>query len=207
MDYTLEPLTDFTIFTTKRRKGSQFDSSWPRTLSDLEREVNHLRGRKVVLELACSADDIRKDGMLRASARLRHPGVRISFDSVHGRLSYTCDTYEAYPYSQSWQHNVRAVVKTLESLRAVERHGATQGAQYAGFKAIEAAGDGMTRAEAIEILADLHGIPVEHFNTDTAVLRSSWGRARRKSHPDHHAGNRDLWDQLEQVGRTLRFLP
>ncbi len=211
--YKVQPLTDFSIFTTPRsqRKSVQFKASWPTTVDDLEYELVHLGGRDVVMEIGVSAADLRIDGTLRANARPQHPGVRLSFQTrKHGALSYTCDTYEQQYYIglPSWQANVRAIVKTLEALRAVDRYGATKGEQYAGFKALPAGNGGialggMTRDQALEILGAASGIPGEHLNTAPDSLRLSWRRARRDAHPDKHAGDQTAWDRIEEAAKVL----
>jgi hypothetical protein len=45
------------------------------------------------------------------------PGVVLSFKTAKGRVEFCCDTYE------SWQHNLRAILLGIESLRAVDRYG------------------------------------------------------------------------------------
>lgn len=206
--YTVQPITDFTIFTTPpaQRKGVQFKAKWSTTVDELERELDHLAASNVVLEIGVDARHIRLDGQLRADARSSHPGVRLSFETRdHGPLSYTCDTYEARYYGQipDWQSNVRAIVLTLESLRAVDRYGATKGEQYAGFKALGAAMGGMTKDQAIALLAEFAGIPVEHFNTEQSSLHHSWRSARRQAHPDRNDGDQTQWDRVEQAARVL----
>jgi hypothetical protein len=207
--YKVQPITDFSIFTTPaaQRKGSQFKASWTDTVEQLERELDHLRATDVVMEIAVSARDIRKDGMLRADARPSHPGVRISFQSASGSLSFTCDTYEqtyAWVGLPSWQANARAIVKTLEALRAVDRYGATKGEQYAGFKALGAgtggiALGGMTRDEAIYLLD-------EYADRDWALAQDGprvYRLARAGAHPDRNGGDRSAWDRVEQAAKVL----
>jgi hypothetical protein len=53
-----------------------------------------------------------------------------------GRMVLATDEYE------DWQSNARAIALTLEALRAVDRYGATQGRQYAGFQQQLTAGSG-----------------------------------------------------------------
>lgn len=210
MVYTVRPVTDFTIFTTPddRTKSVQFKAPWSQTLKDLERELDYLSAEDVVFELAVQPDAVRRDGMLYANAKVNHRGVRVSFDSKHGHLSYTCDTYEAVYYGQmpDWQANVRAIVLTLESLRAVDRYGATKGEQYAGFKELPAGSGatplgGMTSSEALTILRENSGIPALHNTPD--LLAKAYKRARASAHPDRHAGDRARWDQVELAGKVL----
>lgn len=118
----------------QRRSRWTFKASYMDTLWKLEYEVGMLGGRDVVLGAGFRERDIRLDGMPRSDARQPdHPGVEISFDSDHGRLTYATDTCDL------WQHNVRSIALGLEALRAVDRYGITQsGQQYAGFVALAA---------------------------------------------------------------------
>lgn len=210
MHYTVKPLGDYTIFTTPeaKRRTSPFRAGWQTTLNELGRELELLHATDMLLELDVAHAGIRRDGMLRADARVGHHGVRVSFlTRDHGALSYTCDTYDrAYGKLRPWQANVRAVALTLERLRDIDRYGATQGEQYVGFKAIEAADPGrMTRSDAITHLAEMYGIAIEHFPVDASSLRSSWKRAQRLAHPDLHGGDRATWDLVDEIGRALGF--
>ncbi len=209
--YEVRPLTDFTIFTTSptQRKTHQFKASWSTTVDQLQRELEHLKARDVVVEIGVEPKDLRLDGTLRASARPSHPGVRVSFQSKHGPLSYTCDTYErAYGWQmESWQANVRAIVLTLEALRAVDRYGATKGEQYAGFKELGAGSGatplgGMTRDEAYHVLSQESGMKAGD-GTSPNILARIYRGARAAAHPDRHGGDRTRWDQVEQAGRVL----
>lgn len=205
--YTVKALDDLTIFATKQRKTSPFSATWSTTEEQLARELRHLGARDVVLELAgISPRDIRKDGTLRIDARPPHPGVRLSFQTrEHGDMSFTCDTYAVYV--DAWKDNVRAIVLTLEALRAVDRYGATQGAQYAGFAALPpgagaTAMGGMTRTEAAKILSRWSGVPIDADESEVSA-RARWKEARRATHPDRNGGIHDHWNQVEQAARAL----
>lgn len=203
MRYTIQPVTDYTIFTTppNARKGIQFQATWTQTLKNLDKELDYLDATDVVLELAVTATDVRLDGMLRATAKVGHPGVRMSFQSRHGALSYTCDTYEGRWSGQmpDWQANVRAIVLTLTALRAVDRYGATKGEQYTGFKALPAGNGttalgGMTRDQAEQWITDWGGAD--------GNIRTRYRRARAAAHPDR-SGDRSAWDGIEQAAKAL----
>lgn len=218
--YTVKALDDYTIFTTPAiaRKGVQFKADWATTRKELARELDSLDATDAVLEIAVQPHHIRKDGTLRSDVpkSLPHPGVRLSFQTASlGLMSFTCDTYEARYFGQmaDWQANVRAIVLTLEALRAVDRYGATQGEQYAGFAALPpgagaTAMGGMTRDQALAVFGELgshavEAIPAEHVNTDPEVLQRMWRYARKVSHPDRNGGDHTLWDQVEQAAKVL----
>lgn len=170
----------------ERRSRSTFRVSYPDTLADLAYQIMFLNpgydvdDLNVVFGAGFEERDIRKDGQPRADARaLRHPGVEISFDSMHGRLTYATDTCEL------WQHNVRSIALGLDALRAVDRYGISQhGQQYAGFIAIPAD----TRLARGEALIRQHGSAV-------AALKAT--------HPDHGGDPRDF-DAVRRYQESLK---
>lgn len=218
MIYTTRPLSDRTWLRPDReRKTSQFDATWTKTLTLLGREIQHLGGRDVVIEVDVREQDIRLDGGLRANARATSPAVVVAFDTPkHGPMLYRADRYgDRWSNRPGWQENVRAVALTLESLRAVDRYGATEtGQQYAGFKALPAGrampASHMTRDEALGVLGqwgraryDLPPIPAEHVNTAPDSLRSLHRAARRAAHPDRNNGDQTVWNIVEQAAQVL----
>lgn len=211
--YTVKPLDDFTIFTTPAsdRREHQFKATWSATLEDLAYELDSLDAGEVTIEAAVTAADVRRDGMLRSNAKVTHPGVRLSFQTRElGDMSFTCDTFTC-TWGKSWrmpawQANVRAIALSLTALRAVDRYGATQGQQYAGFAALPpgsgaTAMGGMTRDEALSIIGSFGSVPVMDQTDDD--LRRAYRKARAKAHPDRHAGDRTIWDHVEQAARVL----
>jgi hypothetical protein len=98
------------------------------------------------------------------------------------RLTFPCDTYA------DWQTNVYAIAKSLESLRAVDRYGVTQGdAQYVGFKALPSGGGSapaMTAEQAADIIAEHSELPAHVILQEPAVARVAIRTAKRSAHPD-----------------------
>lgn len=219
MIYKTRPLSDRTWLRPEtRRVRSPFDAPWSSTVELLDREVNRLHGRDVVIEIDVREQDIRLDGMLHATARAESPAVVVAFETRdHGPMLYRADRYTwgngGGPLA--WQANVRAVALTLHALRAVDRYGATEtGQQYAGFKALPAGrampSSHMTRDEALGVFgvwgraaSDLPPVPAEHVNTDPDVLRGMHRAARRAAHPDRNNGDQTAWDQVEQAAAVL----
>lgn len=177
-------------------KPSPFSATYTDTLGLLDRELRMLRARgTVALQLVCSEDDIRRDGLLRASARLAYDGVAISFESKFGALTYPCDTY------RGWQSNLRAIALSLEALRAADRHGvARRGEQYAGWRAIESGtASGFSSAdEALRWLRELTDWPAGEPVVVGQLLR----RGASITHPDR-GGDRSLWDRYDAARQLL----
>jgi hypothetical protein len=202
MRYQIEAMDRWPYPATSSRKSSPFRASWADTLELLGRELNHLQvSGAVAMRIVATQADVRLDGMLRASARLQHPGVILSFTSKHGRLSYPCDTFEGYGSGvPSWQVNVRAIALALEALRKVDRYGVTRhGEQYSGWQAIEAgpAATFFTADEALRWLREFTNRPAE--NNRATLLRC----ATRLAHPDT-GGKSDDWERVDAARQLLQ---
>lgn len=210
MSYTVRPLSDRTwVRPAGRRLPTRFTSSWPETEELLLAEVGRLRGRDLVVEVDLREGDLRVDGRPKARAQAVTPAVVVAFETKqHGAMLYRCDTFDTQWSDQgpAWQHNVRAIAKTLEALRAVDRYGATEtGQQYAGFKALPAGrampASHMTTEAAHDVLCRALGI--SFILEREPDLPTMFRRARALAHPDRHSGDRTLWDQVEQAAQVL----
>lgn len=187
---------------TRVRQRSRFKASYGRTLQLLERELDHLGARNTVIEADADASQIRLDGQLRASARLRGPGVILSFDSKFGPLRYPCDTFD------DWQDNLRAIALALEHLRAVDRYGVTRrGEQYTGWSKLPPGGSitvAMTTEQAARFLAD----SVDSLYSAAEILQSSnvyallYRTAAKKLHPDA-GGTTAAFQKLQEARRVI----
>jgi hypothetical protein len=182
---------------TEPRAGSgRFRASWTDTVDLLVAEVEKLDGDLIVVQVDANMSDIRRDGMLYTRANVGFPGVKVSFESKHGPLTYATDAYDR-TYSSDppgWQANVRAIALSLQALRAVDRYGVTHtGEQYRGWSAITSkpAETDLTVDEARRVLADAAGVqPGDLRNTD-AVRKAYWAAAKT-AHPDA-GGNADIF--------------
>lgn len=202
-DYSTRPLSDRTwLRPVGRIDRSRFTASWSSTLEILERELGFLRATKIVMGIDIEERELRLDGGVRANARPQSDGVELAFESRHGPLLYRCDIFTVTSYrsrTQPWQDNVRCIALTLESLRAVDRYGATKsGEQYRGFRALPAGGNGsshMDREQALALVTEISGIKIVSNQSRIAACR----RAKAKTHPDINAGDRTRWDLVEQA--------
>lgn len=201
----LEPITQ------DRASSFRFKAPWIATLDLLSKETELLGAQLVVLQIDVREGDVRRDGMLRANAKVDFPGVRVSFDSVHGPLTYATDAYEQV-YSGAppgWQANIRAIALALGALRAVDRYGVTsRGEQYTGWRAIEAgpaAGQSFGSAEeAAHWLAEEAGHPTGGVRmlADPGYRREILRSVVMKHHPDR-GGARADWDRYEAARQLV----
>jgi hypothetical protein len=186
-----------------KRSRSPFKTIWTKVLSSLEREVKMLGGREVLLRLDVSDRDVRQDGLLRADARPRSPGVVVEFTAgrLKGspRLLYRCDRF------RFWQDNVSAIARGLEALRMVDRYGVTPtGEQYAGFKALPSAtAPTMGVEQAAEVIALHSGYTSQAIANDASAAKAASRIAVHKTHPDRNAGDRAAYDRVEAAKKSL----
>ena len=180
------------------RTSSPFKVDWSKTLDDLERELEKLRAKDVVLETAHRDGDVRMNGSVNASATPLHPGVILSFDSRHGPLRYFTDAYDA------WRANVRAIGLGLEALRAVDRYGISgRGEQYTGFARLMAAKLAMTPERARAVVAEAAGLNRAALaGADPEMIAQVYRMAAKRVHPDI-AGEREKWDELAEAAEKL----
>jgi hypothetical protein len=195
--WQVEPLGPWTRPETRHRApASRFTASWSDTMNLLTSEIEKLGLRgAIAVQVDVERGDIRLDGMLRANAKVRHPGVVVSFDSRFGPLSYATDAYT------TWQANLRAIALSLQALRAVDRYGVTRsGEQYQGWRAIEAGQPhGFASAdEALRWLEQQAGVEPNKVGW-RALLRV----VSAKLHPDRNGGDRAGWDRLDAARQVL----
>lgn len=192
--------------TDPRASSGRFRATWDDTVKLLLSEVDHLDGALVVVQVDADPSELRRDGMLRARAPVGFPGVKVSFESRFGPLTYATDAYEQRWGGDlaSWQANVRAIALALEALRAVDRYGVTRtGEQYRGWSAITSkpAENEMTRAEARRVLSDAAGIPTGDL-IDATRIHAAWRIAARTAHPDA-GGNADVFRLITKARDVL----
>ena len=201
LDYSFRPLQKWPQEPTShdRRKRAAFRAGYLNTLDLLERELGLLKAKDIVFEVDCPSSEIRNDGRLRSSAKLRGPGIVVSFDSPKGPMRFPCDQYF------DWEDNLRAIALTLEHLRAVDRYGVTQHAeQYAGWTALpDRRGDEQNRADAVAWLKlkafDVLGLR----DVIDANLPAIAKQLKVQLHPDRRASDvefKQLMQAIEVLG-------
>lgn len=186
---------------TRSRRRSQFRAGYSQTLKQLERELEHLRARQVVIQADCSENEIRRDGQLRSDARLRGPGIIVSFDCPKGSLSFPCDMFT------DWQDNLRAIALGLEALRAVDRYGVTKRAeQYKGWAKLaappDANGFASARDAAVFVAGYVPGFDHHALLRDVGAFREGYRAAAAMLHPDRCGGNDAGFKRL-QIAREM----
>lgn len=188
---------------TRNRKRSPFKAAWSTTVAGLTRELRHLGARDINLHIAVPEHKIVQDGTRPyADARADHPGVVLAFESKDGSLHFAVDTF------RDWQENLRAIVLTLENLRAIERYGTVkQNQQYRGFRALPDPGGPIALGQAAPPMAldaaaafvvGLDGVNVtaEQILAYPDIFKDVYRMLARRLHPDVPGGDGEKFGQL-----------
>lgn len=192
---------------TENRPNTPFQSEFPATLRLLRDELAHLEAELVVLQLDVDESQIRVDGSLRAHAKVGHPGVILSFESLHGPLRYHSDAFDVHWGSRApWKENLRAVALGLQDLRRLDRYGiGRRGEQYTGFSALPpgmaaSSGTVMTVDEARAFMFE-HA-PGDWDFTDGYEIGVAYRHAAKSLHPDQ-GGTAELFRRLQDAKAAL----
>ncbi len=172
--------------TVKRRPSTKFKASFAQSRDELLRELKLLGALDIVISTNVPT---RRDGLPLADAREpTDPGVAVYFDRMvkEKRHPFTlaCDSYDKVRF------NLRAVGLTVEALRSIARHGATEMLEQAftGFAALPAAGGGEPWWEVL-------GVP-QQAHPD--VIRAKFRSLSQVHHPDK-GGSQEMMSKLTQA--------
>jgi hypothetical protein len=165
----------------------QWPSGWPRTKpekrapSRFEPRGLHEEAQFILWELerlgarlpVVSTDvELRNDGLPKArQPRLKDPGVAVYFELNGRQQCIPCDRWPTV------QENARAIWKSIEALRGLERWGAKSfvDAAFSGFQALPAPnGAADNWWEVLGVRPDA--------NSDE--VKAAWRRRVRETHPD-----------------------
>lgn len=200
VEYQFRPISTWPGELRRNRKRATFRAIYNDTITKLQRELNHLRATRVVIEAAVNEKDIRNDGLIRSDAKPQHPGVILSFATPSGPLRFPCDTYDTL------QDNLRAIALALEALRSVDRYGVTRrGEQYSGWKqlpggTVEPAMDLKTAATVLSNWTTFTAGEVCH---SLQHYRDAYREAAKRTHPDLTGGDDKNFKLLQEAKRVL----
>lgn len=204
---------------------SPFSGTWTDTLWILRREVGALGGREVVLVVDALPGNMRRDGGLRADAKVRSDYVEVYLPATdRGPIRFACGKFYGARWGArslaGWQANVRAVALGMEALRKVRRYGiADDDQQYRGWQALPP-GDPialgaakMTTEEAARLLVDLGEVdgctePADPGDlllpghVQREVVTGYYRRAAHRHHPDA-GGDPDVFRRITEARDLL----
>lgn len=150
-----------------RQKPSPFGVSLAVARDTLIQEVKRLGGRNLVIN---SNLRLRQDGFPYAQqSRIDDHGIAVYFDYRGKPMCFACDKYRAM------EANMRAIQKTIDALRGIERWGASDMMEraFTGFTAIEHA----PKQEWWDVLC-------VRRDASRDVIDMAYRRLRSEHHPD-----------------------
>jgi len=130
---------------------------------------------------------LRNDGMPRAGAsEPADPGIAVYFDRNGKQVCFACDKYD-----RTWK-NMRAIAKTIEAMRGIERWGSKEmlDRAFTGFEALPAPGEG-TGADAWKVL----GIAPR---SSSEAIEKAFRSLAKQCHPDA-GGSAESWHLLQSA--------
>lgn len=144
-----------------------------RATQELLWEIERMRGR---LPVVSTNLELRNDGLPYSKQRpITDHGVAVYFTRRDHQLVFACDRWDRI------EHNMRAITKTIEAMRGIERWGSSDLMEraFAGFEALPAPDpwwktlelSGPTRSER--------------------EIRDAYRRASANAHPDRPGGSHD----------------
>jgi DnaJ-domain-containing protein 1 len=175
-----------------KRRFSPFSVTFAQARSHLLGELAKMGGRNIVIS---SNQPVRQDGLpLAIKSRIDDPGVAVYFMRDGEAKCLPCDEYH------SVLANLRAIGKTVEAFRGIERWGAKAmlDAALEGFAALPAGGSEGWWAE-------LGVAPT----ADPVVIEAAWRALVKTHHPDaggDPARFRTIQDAYQQA-LSMRVLP
>lgn len=211
INITVRPITHWPGKENPNPKPSQFRTGYKQTLVDLQNELHAASALEgsLILEMHVDERMIRQDGKLRADARVNKPGVIFRFSRFTGKrrpdnsretqdVSYPCDAFD------SWQDNLRAIMKSMEHLRHVERYGVFKYDDIISRLALPSAeGKVSTKETAAAFLATHSGVNREEILMSDTARATAYRRAARKLHPDAREGNLEDFQKLAEANKVL----
>lgn len=164
----------------KHRAPAAFGLSLGDARDHLTNELKRMGARYIVLSSNLA---LRQDGLPYANQRQpEDPGVAVYFQWRGKQMTFACDRWSKV------EHNIRAIGKTIEALRGVERWGASDMMERA-FSAFEALPP--PSSPVAPSCWDILGIePGTRADADAAYRRRA-----KTEHPDQ-GGTRAGWDAL-----------
>ncbi len=191
--------------TWQREKGP-FSAGLKDTLAVLRKELNALRARSIVLQIAIKPQHLRLDGLPRAGATAEHPGVILAFDSSRGPLRIWFDKF------LKWESNLRAIALHLEHLRMATLYGVGEDGQaYRGWTALPAAPETQAALDLGTAITALHKAAgwyvtpdmLDRAAADPEEARRLIRAAQSATHPDR-GGSADAFRAIQPAVDLLR---
>lgn len=166
-----------------RRARANFSTSFAVARDNLIAEVKRLGGRNLVISTNAP---LRQDGLPYASYRkIDDEGVAVYFTLDGQQMGFACDRWDRV------EHNMHAIVKTIDALRGIARWGTgdMMKAAFTGFTALPA-------PDAQKTWREVLGLYSGERNMD--IVRAAYRRLASSHHPDK-GGTHDAMTALNSA--------
>ena len=144
-----------------------------RAAKELTWEIERMRGRLPVISTNL---ELRNDGLPYSKQRpISDPGVAVYFTRNGRQMVFACDRWNRI------EHNMRAITKTIEAMRGIERWGSSDLMEraFAGFEALPA-------PDPWWKVLGLSGP-----NATRSEISAAYRKASQEAHPDRPGGSHD----------------
>jgi hypothetical protein len=177
-----------------KKQDSAFKCTLAQARDGVLREIERLKGKNVVIS---SNIPVKKDGNLYASQKPvdGDHAVAVYFTWKNEQYVMACDRY------YSIQENLRAIEKSIDAMRGLERWGASDILQraFTGFKALPEQGH-QVQTEWWVVLGLTPSATKEQ-------ITKAYKQKSKECHPDRPNGSREKWDQLTAAYEEAINLP
>lgn len=165
---------------------SRFDVSPDRAQTEMRREIQAMGGKNIIVS---TNQRVRLDGGIYAKDLNKVPddaGIAVYFDRKGERVCFCCDQY-----ARIWE-NMRAIGKTIEAMRAIERWGSTEmlDRAFTGFASLPS-------PEQANSWRSILGVKEER-EPSLEKLTERYKALAKKRHPDT-GGSTEQFQQLQQA--------
>lgn len=164
-----------------RRARANFSTSFAVARDNLLAEVKRLGGRNLVISTNIP---LRQDGLPYASYRkIDDEGVAVYFTLDGEQMSFACDRWDRV------EHNMHAIVKTIDALRGIARWGTgdMMKAAFTGFTALPSPSAPRGWREVLGIEPGVMNI---------GIVRAAFRALAMQHHPDRPGGSHDAMSEL-----------
>lgn len=171
---------------TKTPGRSRFDVSFAAARDGLLEQIARMGGRYVVLSTNI---ELRRDGLPYANQRTpADTGVAVYFERKGKQMVFACDRWDLV------KDNIRAIQKTIEAMRGIERWGASDMLEraFSAFVALPAPGSDAPRSWR-EVL----GFPPA-AQPDRDGIEIAYRFKAKRAHPDA-GGSVDAFAELQRA--------
>lgn len=166
----------------KYRESSRFKVGLADARDELLNELARMGAARLILSTNI---ELRRDGLPYANrAEPLDPGIAVYFMWKKKPMTFACDRWDRV------RDNIRAIGKTIEALRGIERWGASDMMEraFTAFVALPAPGQTVT-------LSCWRVLEIEPGSSRAEIDRAYRAKAR-EAHPDS-GGSRERWDALQ----------